>query len=287
MKMNKIAFAVIAALCAFTFFSCDLLMNPILPESILKYAPEPGELDEVPTEDLANAASDISVVADPDAAKAIIEALGKKPAEEIANLTEEQKSAILALTTSAILPVNTLLGTVYDLINGEVSHIVLDVPVNRDANGSGEEEDQILQVMKSVVSKIVYVDTTVAENILLDWVKDDDHNSPIASREVPNVLFSTLSIAISACKSNLIDFENDTIPESAADAFEDLAEFFEGTSSQTAANVANGVLTALSKNGEVKERAREALGNALEIVRRLSLKDITLDNITSYIGFGE
>ena len=285
MKMNKIAFAVIAALCAFTFFSCDLLMNPILPESILKYAPEPGELDEVPTEDLANAASDISVVADPDAAKAIIEALGKKPPEEIANLTDEQKSAILALTTSAILPVNTLLGTVYDLINGEVSHIVLDVPVNRDANGSGEDEDQILQVMKSVISKIAYVDTKAAENILLAMVTNDD--SPIASKEVPNVLFATLSIAISACKSNLIDFENDTIPESAADAFEDLAEFFEGTSSQTAANVANGVLAALSKNGEVIERAKEALGNALEIVRRLSLKDITLDNITSYIGFGE
>ena len=285
MKMNKIAFAVIAALCAFTFFSCDLLMNPILPESILKYAPEPGELDEVPTEDLANAASDISVVADPDAAKAIIEALGKKPPEEIEALSDEQKSAILALTTSAILPVNTLLGTVYDLISGEVSHIVLDVPVNRTENGAGEEDAQILQVMKSIVSKITFVDTTVAENILLDWVKDND--DPIADREVPNILFSTLSIAISACKSNLIDFENDTIPESAADALEDLAEFFEGSSSQTPVSVANGVLTALSKNGVVDERAKYALANALEIVKRLSLKDITLDNITSYIGFGE
>ncbi|MBO4705288.1 MAG: hypothetical protein J5647_06085 [Spirochaetaceae bacterium] len=281
MKMNKIAFAVIAALCAFTFFSCDLLMNPILPESILKYAPEPGELDEVPTEDLANAASDISVVADPDAAKAIIEALGKKPPEEIEALTDEQKSAILALTTSAILPVNTLLGTVYDLVSGEVSHIVLDVPVNRDTNGSGEEEDQILQVMKSVVSKIAYVDTTVAENILLDWVKDND--DPIADREVPNILFSTLSIAISACKSNL-DFENDTIPESAADALEDLAGFFENGGN--AESVAHEVLSALSKGGVVDERAEAALGNALEIIRRLSLKDITMDNITSYIGFG-
>ena len=285
MKMNKIAFAVIAALCAFTFFSCDLLMNPILPESILKYAPEPGELDEVSTEDLANAASDISVVADPDAAKAIIEALGQKPASEIEALSDEQKSAILALTTSAILPVNTLLGTVYDLISGEVSHIVLDVPVNRTENGAGEEDAQILQVMKSIVSKITFVDTTVAENILLDWVKDND--DPIANREVPNILFSTLSIAISACKSNLIDFENDTIPESAADALEDLAEFFEGSSSQTPDSVANGVLTALSKNGEVDQRAKAALANALEIVKRLSNKDITLDNITSYIGFAE
>jgi hypothetical protein len=285
MKMNKIAFAVIAALCAFTFFSCDLLMNPILPESILKYAPESGELDEVPTEDLANAASDISVVADPDAAKAIIEALGKKPASEIAALSNDQKSAILALTTSAILPVNTLLGTVYDLISGEVSHIVLDVPVNRTENGTDSEEAQILQVMKSVVSKITYVDTTVAENILLALVTNDD--SPIASRDVPNILFSTLSIAISACKSNLIDFENDEIPDSAAEALENLAEFFEGSSSQTPASVANDVLAALSKGGVVIDRAKDALGNALEIVKRLSQKDIALEDITSYIGFGE
>ena len=285
MKMNKIAFAVIAALCAFTFFSCDLLMNPILPESILKYAPEAGELDEVPTEDLANAASDISVVADPDAAKAIIEALGKKPASEIAALSNDQKSAILALTTSAILPVNTLLGTVYDLISGEVSHIVHDVPVNNSQNGSDDEEAQILQVMKSVVSKITYVDTTVAENILLALVTNDD--SPIASRDVPNILFSTLSIAISACKSNLLDFENDTIPDSAAEALEDLAEFFEGSSSQTPTSVAHAVLAALSKGGVVVERAEAALGNALEIVKRLSLKEIALEDITSYIGFGE
>ncbi|MBO4509555.1 MAG: hypothetical protein J5747_13085 [Spirochaetaceae bacterium] len=283
MKMNKIAFAVIAALCAFTFFSCDLLMNPILPESILRYAPEPGELDEVSTEDLANAASDISVVADPDAAKAIIEALGQKPASEIEALSDEQKSAILALTTSAILPVNTLLGTVYDLISGEVSHIVLDVPVNRTENGAGEEDAQILQVMKSIVSKISFIDTTAAEQILLAMTDDD---AEISSRDVPNVLFATLSIAISACKSNLLDFENDELPASAAGALEDLAEFFEGSSSQTPASVANGVLTALSKNGVVVERAKLALANALEIVKRLSQQDITLENITSYIGFG-
>ena len=283
MKMNKIAFAVIAALCAFTFFSCDLLMNPILPASILKYAPEPGELDDIPTSDLANAASDISVVADPDAAKAIIEALGQKPAEEIAALSDEQKSAILALTTSAVLPVNTLLGTVYDLISGEVSHIVIDVPVNSSENGEVDEEAQILQVMKNVVSKIAFIDTTAAENILLEIV---ERNNAPDDKDVPNILFATLSVALSACKSNLIDFE-DEIPESVTEALENLAEFFEGESTRSAGEIAQSVLSAISNNGEVIERALEALTNALDVVSWLGENDITLEDITSYIGFGE
>ena len=283
MKMNKIAFAVIAAMCAFTFFCCDLLMNPILPASILKYAPEPGELDDVPTADLANAASDISVVADSDAAKAIIEALGQKPAEEIAALSDEQKSAILSLTTSAVLPVNTLLGTVYDLISGEVSRIVLDVPVNRSENGAGEEEAQILQVMKNVVSKITFIDTTVAENILLEIV---ERNVTPDDKDVPNILFATLSVALSACKSNLIDF-GDSIPDSIAEAFGNLAEFFEGEGSQSASTIAQSVLSAISVDGDVIERARDALTNALDVVSWLRRHDITLENITSYIGFGE
>ena len=283
MKMNKIAFAVIAALCAFTFFSCDLLMNPILPASILRYAPEPGELDDVPTEDLANAASDISVVADPDAAKAIIEALGQKPAEEIVALSDEQKTAILALTTSAVLPVNTLLGTVYDLISGEVSRITLDVPVNRSENGAGEEEAQILQVMKNVVNKITFIDTTAAENILLAIVEADDEPDV---KDVPNILFATLSVALSACKSNLIDFE-DGVPDSVGEALENLAGFFEGESSQSAGTIAQSVLSAISIDGEVVERALDALTNALDVVSWLGEHDITLENITSYIGFGE
>ena len=283
MKMNKIAFAVIAALCVFTFFSCDLLMNPILPESILKYAPEAGELDAVSTADLANAASDISVVADSDAAKAIIEALGQKPAEEIAALSDEQKSAILSLTTSAVLPVNTLLGTVYDLISGEGSRAVLDVPVNKSENGAGEEEAQILQVMKNVVSKITFIDTTVAENILLAIV---ERNVTPDDKDVPNILFATLSVALSACKSNLINFENG-IPDSVAESLGNLAEFFEGESAQSAASIAQSVLSAISNEGEVVDRAKDALTNALNIVSWLGQHEITLENITSYIGFGE
>ena len=283
MKMNKISFAVIAALFVFTFFSCDLLMNPILPESILKYAPEAGELDAVSTADLANAASDISVVADSDAAKAIIEALGQKPAEEIAALSDEQKSAILSLTTSAVLPVNTLLGTVYDLISGEGSRAVLDVPVNKSENGAGEEEAQILQVMKNVVSKITFIDTTVAENILLAIV---ERNVTPDDKDVPNILFATLSVALSACKSNLINFENG-IPDSVAESLGNLAEFFEGESAQSAASIAQSVLSAISNEGEVVDRAKDALTNALNIVSWLGQHEITLENITSYIGFGE
>ncbi len=283
MKMNKIAFAVIAAMCAFTFLSCDLLMNPILPASILKYAPEPGELDDIPTTDLANAASDISVVADPDAAKAIIEALGQKPAEEIAALSNEQKSAILALTTSAVLPVNTLLGTVYDLISEEVSHIVLDVPVNRSENEAGEDEAQILQVMKNVVNKITFIDTTAAENILLAIV---ERNVTPDDKDVPNILFATLSVALSACKSNLIDFENG-VPDSVAEALGNLAEFFEGESVQSASSIAQSVLAAISNDAEVVDRAKVALTNALNVVSWLGQHEITLENITSYIGFGE
>lgn len=292
MKMNKIAFAVIAALCAFTFFSCDLLMTPILPESILKYAPEAGELDEVETEDLVIAASDISIVADPDAAKAVIEALGKKPEDEIKNLSDEQKSTILALTTSAVLPVNTLLGTVYDLMEGNTNRIVLDVaPVEYDDNNAGQaEEEQIFKVIKSVVSKIHFVDTLATEKILLAmktaW--ENDNNIIPAPLEVPNVLFATFSVALSACKSNLKDYQN--VEELAAD-MEPLAAVFEDIDENNppdSADIAHEVLAAISVGGEegINPIAERALKNALDTIIWLSQVDISLDKITEYIGFG-
>ena len=282
MKMNKIAFAVIAALCAFTFFSCDLLMTPILPESILKYAPEAGELDEVETEDLVNAASDISIVADPDAAKAVIEALGSR---DLSQLNDEQKSTILALTTSAVLPVNTLLGTVYDLMEGNTNRIVLDVaPVENDDNNAGQaEEEQIFKVIKSVVSKIHFVDTLATENILLAMKDADVAPTPL---EVPNVLFATFSIALSACKSNLKDYTN--VNELAAD-MEPLAAIFEGADQNNppdSEDIAHEVLAAISVDGEINEIAERELTNAIDIILWLSTKQISLDRITEYIGFG-
>ena len=119
MKMNKIAFVALAALCAFTFFSCGLLTTPIVPKALLKYAPTADDLGNVSTTDLADAAGDISIAADTNASISLIEALGGKDQEEVEKLSPSQKKDVLALTTSAVLPVNTLVSTAYKIMNSE------------------------------------------------------------------------------------------------------------------------------------------------------------------------
>ena len=278
MKINKIAFVAIAAICAFTFFSCELLTNPILPASILKYAPEAGELDDVPADALANAAGDISIAADPDAALAIIDALGKKDDDEITALNDEQKANIITLTTSAILPVNTIVASVYDIMNED-----------ENGSGSGDDEDAFENIMNNVIGNISSVDTHATEVILLELVDDTTDDLP-ENCDVSSVFLATISVAISACKADLpaVSEWTESTAEQIGDAMEIMMNFFDETQrgNTTAAQAAASIVNALPNDGTPSEWTTGSLTNALTIIERLGNKGVSMDNLAGLFTGG-
>jgi len=302
MKINKIAFAVIAALCLFTLFSCSLLTEPILPKSWLKFAPEAADdLKDLEVGQLADAAGDISVIADPEASKAVLTALGGKTEDEIKALKPEQKTSILALTTSAILPVDTIMGTAYDILfpsdsNSNPNGYARSGNANNAAsegsnNDSGSDLEELQQLVKEVLKKISFVDTNASE-IILKEIKE--LNETPGNEELPNILLSTISIVVSSCTSGyesgevLANLENNVGIQKIAQAAEAIVSYFEeDTHSSTAQAVANSIITNLGGENEAnKAKGKRALKIALEVIDWLKTKDISLDNLVSMLAGG-
>lgn len=275
MKMNKIAFAVISVLCVFTFFSCDLLTKPLLEQiglgDVLAYAPNAENLGNADTTVLANAAGDISIAADPAASKAVLEALGTKDDDEITNLSAEQKSNILSLTTSAILPVDQIIGIATDAMDqarqesGEASE--------SGSSSSSSDESGMQDVIERMVAAIPFVDTKATEIILLEAVNATE----IPEENVPNILLATISVAISACKSNGDNTVNLSSDEG-GQAMQELMSVFDDTErdSMTPATAAASILGALSEDGTTNPAGVRALSNALTIFKTLAEKNVEI-----------
>lgn len=265
MKMNKIAFAVISALCVFTFFSCDLLTKPLLEQiglgDVLAYAPNAENLGNADTTVLANAAGDISIAADPVASKAVLEALGTKDEDEILDLSDEQKSNILSLTTSAILPVDQIISAATGAMNQSSES---------NGNNTTSNEDSMQTVIQDMVAAIPFVDTYATEVILLEAVNATE----IPTEDVPSIMLATISVAISACKSN---GENtiDISTQAGQDAMEELMSVFDDTErdSMTPETAANSILTALAGGDNPNPAGVRALTNALTIFQTLGSRD--------------
>ena len=265
MKMNKIAFAVISALCVFTFFSCDLLTKPLLEQiglgDVLAYAPNAENLGNADTTVLANAAGDISIAADPVASKAVLEALGTKEEDEILDLSDEQKSNILSLTTSAILPVDQIISAATGAMNQSSES---------NGNNTTSNEDSMQTVIQEMVAAIPFVDTYATEVILLEAVNATE----IPTEDVPSIMLATISVAISACKSNGSNTVSLTSNDGSS-AIENLMNVFDDTERENMnpADLAEDILSALSEDGNTNAAGVRALTNALTIFQTLGSRD--------------
>ena len=292
MKMNKIAFAVISVLCVFTFFSCELLTKPLLEQiglgEVLAYAPDAENLGNADTTVLANAAGDISIAADPAASRAVLEALGTKEDDEITNLTAEQKTNILSLTTSAILPVDQIIGIATDAMeqasgNGEASE--------SGSSSSGSDESGMQTVIEDMIKAIPFVDTNATEVILLQAVELQPDNEGgytlknSSDEDIPTIMLATISVAISACKSSeMVDFETEEGAQHFNTAISSLMDTIGDTDLKDMTdaeldNVAETVLNGLADDGSADAKGSRALGNAFKVLRALSKanKDISGD----------
>ena len=294
MKLSKIAFALVSALCVFTFFSCDLLTKPLLEQvglgDVLAYAPDAENLGNADTTVLANAAGDISIAADPVASRAVLAALGTKAAEDggadtIRRLSRDQKSNILSLTTSAILPVGQIIGIATDAMkqaqqeSGEASE--------SGSSSSGSDESGMQTVIEDMIKAIPFVDTNATEVILLEAVELQTNNDGTYSlknstdEDVPAIMLATISVAISACKSSeMVNLETEEGADHFSDAMEDIMSVFdENTNLEDMTDtqldtLANDILEALSSSGEADEKGSRALGNAFKVLRNLGKANV-------------
>ena len=258
MKMNKIAFAVISAVCVFTFFSCELLTKPLLEQiglgDVLKYAPDAQSLGNASTDVLANAAGDISIAADPDASRAVLGALGAKTADEIGRLSDEQKSNILSLTTSAILPVDQIISVATDAMSS-----------SEDNSGNTDDAESTQEVVGSMIDSIEFTDTRATETILL--AKVPSSSAEISDEELPNILLATISVAISACKS-----AEETVNLGTPGFGNAMQEFMKVFDENDRNNVnVDTILNNLSATGPsgVSNQGRSSLSNAITVFQRL------------------
>lgn len=258
MKLNKIAFAVISAVCVFTFFSCELLTKPLLEQiglgDVLKYAPDAQSLGNASTDVLANAAGDISIAADPDASRAVLGALGAKTADEIGRLSDEQKSNILSLTTSAILPVDQIISVATDAMRSSEGN-----------SGNTDDAESTQEVVGSMIDSIEFTDTRATEKILL--AKVPSSSAEISDEELPNILLATISVAISACKS-----AEETVNLGTPGFGNAMQEFMKVFDENDRNNVnVDTILNNLSATGPsgVSNQGRSSLSNAITVFQRL------------------
>ncbi len=258
MKLNKIAFAVISAVCVFTFFSCELLTKPLLEQiglgDVLKYAPDAQSLGNASTDVLANAAGDISIAADPDASRAVLGALGAKTADEIGRLSDEQKSNILSLTTSAILPVDQIISVATDAMRSSEGN-----------GGNNDDAESTQEVVGSMIDSIEFTDTRATEKILL--AKVPSSSAEISDEELPNILLATISVAISACKS-----AEETVNLGTPGFGNAMQEFMKVFDENDRNNVnVDTILNNLSATGPsgVSNQGRSSLSNAITVFQRL------------------
>jgi hypothetical protein len=261
MKLNKIAFAVISAVCVFTFFSCELLTKPLLEQiglgDVLKYAPDAQSLGNASTDVLANAAGDISIAADPDASRAVLGALGAKTADEIGRLSDEQKSNILSLTTSAILPVDQIISVATDAMSSAEG--------NGGNSGNTDDAESTQEVVGSMIDSIEFTDTRATEKILL--AKVPSSSAEISDEELPNILLATISVAISACKS-----AEETVNLGTPGFGNAMQEFMKVFDENDRNNVnVDTILNNLSATGPsgVSNQGRSSLSNAITVFQRL------------------
>ena len=255
MKMNKIAFVVISALCVFTFFSCDLLEKPLLEQiglgDVLKFAPEAANLKDADTGILADAAGDITISADPVASKAVLEALSSKGSSAVTgdSISDTQKNNILSLTTATVLPIDEIVSVAVEAMNGENS--------GENSNNTSSTRN----VLKAMIDKIQTVDTRATEAILLEKVPE---NGNVSDEDLPNVLLATISVAISACKS-----AGEELDVESSDFSDGMTEFMKVFSDTQRNNVSVSTIT--TKFG-IAETKAQSLQNAVSIFQRLGNK---------------
>ncbi|MCR4939349.1 MAG: hypothetical protein K5930_04475 [Treponemataceae bacterium] len=305
MKMNKLAFVLVATICVFSFFSCDMLTSPFMAETLKGFTPEAGSVTDLDTTSIVQALSNVEATA---VSKELIESLGaEERQEEVASLDAGTKNVILGATMTAVLPVETILSSASTVIS------TFNNGNNGNAGDVGDNEmDQLSDIIGNVVSQVEHVDTTATETILKQMVTSNGESLGLTYNEddelvvddtVQNVLFATLSVAVSACKSseNMITLTQEvtgddgvtrTQPsEDLMEVINNLIQYFSDEShlqelqtAQGSENAAQQVLEGLAEDGVVDPAGKAALSTAFQTVKWLFDKNVSMDSLVSILS---
>ncbi len=282
MKRNNLFGILILVGILFSFVSCEMMGMFTVPLAESFARDTAKVFANADTSDIVAAATDTKVANSPEAAAGLLSALGKKEKDEIIDLEPEQKTAVLNLAASVIIPTSSIGGALDNL---------KDLASEEFDNKTEEEKTEaitgiITSTLNSIINNATKIENTDAITALLQ-----DHNDsaePLSDEEENAVMMASVALTVNAVKKSGIDFER--VSENITDVFKgdnvlNLDDNATDEEKQEAlSNLVDSILGTGDMDPELKNEVTSDLRIAVETIINLNEKGVTLLGLFGGLG---
>ena len=210
MRIREKLFLLILCLAVLSVTSCEMFTHSMFKGAARDLS---ETMDKVSTDDLISSGADPNVVSNPEAAKAAVEALSKRP-EELENITVEQAENVLNLATSAVLPTSTLMEVLDQVLNQETDD-------DTNTEGSSEVSNLLATTLLSTIQNAPEMDTKAVEIVL-------EKEEVLKEGDLTTVALATISLTATAMKSENVESE-EALQESISSVTENIGKLTENS----------------------------------------------------------
>ncbi|MCQ2613171.1 MAG: hypothetical protein MJ183_06175 [Treponemataceae bacterium] len=282
MKRNTLFGMIILVVTLLFFVSCDMagMFTVPLAESFKRDTEKVFE--KADAGDIVAAATDTKVANSPEAAAGLLSALGNKDVKEVVDLEPEQKTAVLNLAASVVIPTSSIGGALDNL---------KDLASEEYNNKSPEEKADaitgiITSTLTSIIDNAIEIKNTDAITALLK--SHNESTDPLSNEEENAVMMASVALTVNAVKKSGIDFEQ--VSENITKVFkdDDVLDLDENATDEEKQEALLTLVDSILGTGvmdpELKNDVTSDLTIAVETIINLSEKGVSLLGL--FGGFG-
>lgn len=275
MKRNTLFGMIILVVTLLSFASCEMagMFTVPLAESFKRDTEKVFE--KADAGDIVAAATDTKVANSPEAAAGLLSALGNKDAEEVVKLEPEQKTAVLNLAASVVIPTSSIGGAMDSL-----KTLTSDDYKNKTEE---EQKEAVAEVITSTLNSIIENATEISNtDAITALLKSHNESTETLSDEEENaVMMASVALTVNAVKKSGIDFNevtsNLTEVFNGDNPLPDLDENATDEAKQEALeNFVDSILGTDGLPADVKESVTSDLKVAVETLINLNEKGVSL-----------